>query len=98
MNCGSLGDLIGPFVDDDLPEETRRVVEKHLMICRECAWETQTLRLSAERLRADAGSVIASDSFRNRTLTRLRSENTHLRENADAHPSTLQYILPLQLT
>ena len=95
--CDATSDLIGPYVDDGLPERTRRRVEEHLLRCRDCAWEATTMRIARERLRADAGeAAFASDAFRTRTLTRLRADNPHLApENDPTVPGPAQFELPI---
>ena len=101
MTCEEAADLIGPYVDDDLPEGTRRRLEVHLLSCRECAWDAQTLRITRDRLRADAPDVVASDALRARTLARLLADNPHIQhtqagtETAAADPTPYQLPIPL---
>ena len=98
MTCAAALDLLGPYVDDDLPTESRRRVEAHLLTCRDCAWEAQTLRLTRERLRDGIGEVVASDAFRARTLARLHADNAHLAPTADVpQPDPLQFRLPFKV-
>ena len=83
----ALRELIGAYVDDALPQETRRRVEALLLRDRNAAWEAQSLRITRERLRGEMGEVVASDAFRARVLAKLRADNGHLspaaNENAD---------------
>ena len=94
----NLRELIGPYLDDALPTETRRRVEAFLLRDKDAAWEAQSLRITGERLRGEAGEVVASDAFRARVLARLRSDNAHLspapNETAD---DPAQYALPIAL-
>src|SRR5262245_14893706 len=98
MTCDEAADLIGPYVDDDLPQITRGRVEEHLLGCRDCAWEAQTLRITRDRLREGIAEVVASDAFRARVLARLRYDNPHLAasEEADAGAAA-QYRLPISI-
>jgi anti-sigma factor RsiW len=96
MTCDEATDLVGPYVDDDLPYITRRRVEEHLLGCQHCAWEAQTLRIMRDRLRDGIGEFVASDAFRSRLLARLRSDNPHLTPNEEAeNPGAAQYRLPI---
>jgi hypothetical protein len=98
-SCAEIVALLGPYEDDDLPTEVRRRVEGHLLACRDCAWEAQTLRLTRERLREGIGEVVASDAFRARALARLHADNPHLAP-APAEPGAAepeQYRLPLKI-
>ena len=97
MTCEDVADLIGPYVDDDLPEATRRRAEAHLLACRDCAWESQTLRITRERLRGDAPDVVASDAFRARTLARLYQDNPHTAEPESPASDPAQYRLPINI-
>jgi anti-sigma factor RsiW len=98
MNCDEAADLIGPYVDDDLPTEARRRVEDHLLACRVCAWDAMTLRITRDRLREGIGEVVASDAFRARALSHLRADNAHLAPSAEAdHADRAQYQLPISL-
>ena len=96
LTCDTCAELIGAYIDDDLPAETRRRVEQHLMRCERCAYEAQSLQITVERLRGDAGEVIASDAFRARVLRNLYTDNPHV--VGDAEPATVspeQFRLPL---
>ncbi len=96
LNCEQINELIDAYLDDDLPTETRRRVDAHLLRCPSCAYETQSLRITKERLRGDAGEVIASDSFRSRTLRAIYADNPHVAP--DAEPVTTspeQFRLPM---
>ncbi len=97
MTCQDAADLIGPYEDDDLPEATRRRLETHLLACRDCAWDAQTLRITRERLRGDMPDVVASDAFRARTLARLYQDNPHAAEHASQTADPAQYQLPITI-
>ena len=97
MTCEDAADLIGPYVNDDLPEATRRRLEVHLLTCRGCAWEALTQRIARERLRGDAPDVVASDAFRARTLNRLYQDNPHTAEPEYPVTDPSQYQLPIKI-
>jgi len=96
--CEEVFDLIGPYVDDDLPDATRRRLQRHLLACAACAHEAETLRIVRERLRDGAGEVVASDAFRARTLARLAADNGHLAPDpAGSTEPAQQYQLPIRI-
>lgn len=97
MTCGEVTELIGPYLDDELPGEARRRVEKHLLTCQPCAWEAQSLRITRDALRSEAVEVFPSDAFRNRTLNLLRADNPHLTTVEPATEEPVQYQLPIPL-
>ena len=90
-------DLLGPYVDGDLPEETRHRIETVLFSDRDLAWEAQTLMVTRARLREGIGEVVASDSFRARTLALLYAENQHLVGSDTEAVEQTQYRLPMAL-
>jgi anti-sigma factor RsiW len=95
ITCEQCAELIGSYVDSELPDEARRRVENHLLLCRDCAWEAQTLRITRERLRDGIGEVVASDAFRARALSHLRQGNPHI-VPAPNEPDPAQYQLPFR--
>ena len=98
MTCEQAADLIGPYVDDELPSATRRRVEAHLLGCAACAWDAETLRITRSRLREEAaGEVVASDAFRARALARLHADNPHVADKEHAAADPAQYQLPIRI-
>lgn len=99
MTCEEARDLVGPYVDDDLPEPTRRRLQRHLLHCPACAHDAEGLRITRERLRDGAGDVVASDAFRARALARLHADNAHLAAEPEpsSPPNPAQYQLPIRL-
>lgn len=95
--CEQAADLIGLYVDDQLASEARRHLENHLLGCRDCAWETQTLQITRARLRDGIGEALASDAFRARAQSRLRADNPHLTapDDAETAAAPAQYRLPM---
>lgn len=97
MTCDEATDLLGPYVDDDLPAATRRRIETHLFACRGCAWDAETLGITRSRLREGVGEVVASDAFRARALARLFADNEHLTLSETSAADAMQYRLPITL-
>lgn len=97
MTCDQARELIGPYVDDDLPGEARQRLEKHLMRCQACAYEAQSLTITRARLREGRGEVVASDSFRARVLASLRADNLHVAAPEPELNEPTQYRLPMPL-
>ncbi len=99
MNDDTIRELLGPYVDDDLPTEAKRRVEEAILASPELAWEVQSLKITRERLRTDAGEVVASDAFRARTLRALYADNPHLQtEDTETKIKEAgQFTLPIKL-
>lgn len=100
MNDETIRELIGPYLDDDLPTEARRQVEAAILKSPALAWEVQSLKITRERLRSDAGEIIASDSFRARVLRALYADNPHVAPE-ESHETKSQeagqFTLPIKL-
>jgi anti-sigma factor RsiW len=96
MNDETIAELIGPYVDDDLPAELRLRIEAALLASPQLAWEIATQRLVKEKLREGAGEVIASDAFRTRLLKKLYIDNPHCRQ-PEAEEIAGQIALPIGL-
>jgi anti-sigma factor RsiW len=90
-------ELIGPYVDGDLPEEVRHRLETILFSDRDLAWDVQTLVVTRARLREGVGEVVASDSFRARALARLQRDNPHLAGSEGSTEQPEQYQLPIRI-
>lgn len=95
MNCTEASELIGSYVDDDLPEETVWRLGRHLFTCRACTYEVETQRMIKNRLRDGIGEEVASDAFRSRVLSRLRADNPHLAASEAEPVDATQYRLPI---
>ena len=90
-------ELIGPYVDGDLPEEILHRLESLLFSDRDFAWEVQTLIVTRARLREGIGEVVASDSFRSRVLARIQTDNPHLTGSEVTTEQPAQYKLPIRM-
>jgi len=51
MECGLALSLLSNFLAEELTEEAASQLRAHLLCCRRCAWETESLRQSASALR-----------------------------------------------
>jgi Predicted transmembrane transcriptional regulator (anti-sigma factor) len=72
MRCVELNDLIDLYIDDELPEETRAHVERHLMRCPECAFHVRGIEQTKAMLCEACPIVESSPSFRERMAARLQ--------------------------
>lgn len=91
----TIAELIGPYVDDDLPAELKARVERAMLASPEVAWEVATQRLVRERLREGTDEGIASDAFRARLLRKLYADNPHLKDTETAETEG-QIALPIR--
>ena len=94
MTCNEASDFIGPYLEDELPDEGRRRIESHLLVCRDCCYEAESLRITRRRLREERSETIASDAFRARGLSRLRADNPHIAASDESETLTYQIPMP----
>jgi len=71
MRCPEIRDLLDPFLDDELAEETRTRVERHLLRCSECGFQVRTLEQTRALLRDAYPPVESSPAFREKMAARL---------------------------
>lgn len=71
MRCEELRDLLDLHLDGELPEETARKMERHLLRCSACAFEMRALEQTRSLLREAVPTEETSPSFRERTAARL---------------------------
>ena len=71
MDCALVMDLLPNLLDDELTEELSEQVQAHLIGCRRCAWEVESLRQSAAALRTSSAHLQPSAEFRERLLDEL---------------------------
>ena len=95
MRCNEFRSLTDLYTDGNLPNELVERVEKHLLICSQCAGEVRSLEQVRALLSESIPVAGSTASFRDRTIARLHHElEGHLR----AAPSVVdsrQWILPL---
>lgn len=71
MDCKLADDLLQDYLDDELTEELRGQVRAHLIRCRRCAWEVESIRQALSALRESALPAAADPDFRDRLLMHL---------------------------
>ena len=71
MRCDDLRDLLDLHSDGDLPTETARKMERHLLRCQSCAYELHTLQQTRAMLREAVPPSETTPHFRERALARL---------------------------
>ena len=75
MDCKLAESLMGDHLDEELSEELRDQVGRHLIQCRQCAWEVESLRETLSALRASALPAEPTPEFRERLLRHLLREH-----------------------
>jgi anti-sigma factor RsiW len=75
MECKLAESLLGDYLDGELSEELHEQVRCHLLSCRSCAWEVESLRETLAALRESAFSIAPAPEFRERLLLRLLQEH-----------------------
>ena len=71
MRCEEIQGLLDLYIDSELPEETSRKLDRHLLRCPACAYETRTLEQTRAMLREAVPIEEASPAFRERLAARL---------------------------
>jgi anti-sigma factor RsiW len=71
MDCELVGSLLPNYLDDDLTEELAQQVQAHLIRCRRCAWEVESIRQSVAALRQSSQTLQPAPEFRARLLADL---------------------------
>jgi anti-sigma factor RsiW len=94
MRCDELRDLLDLHMDGELPIETTRKMERHLLRCQSCAYELHTLQQTRAMLREAVAPSETTLQFRERALGRLTDR---LAPNArPAAVNARQWILPFK--
>jgi anti-sigma factor RsiW len=71
MDCKLADNLLQDYLDDELTEELRDQVRAHLIRCRRCAWEVESIRQALSALRESALPAAAGEDLRDRLLLHL---------------------------
>ncbi len=71
MRCDDLRDLLDLHLDGELPTESARKMERHLLRCQSCAYELHALQQTRAMLREAVAVAETTPQFRERTLARL---------------------------
>jgi anti-sigma factor RsiW len=94
MRCEEMRELLDLYLDGELPEETARKVDRHLLRCPACAYEARALEQTRTMLREAVAPTVTSPGFRERTLARLLDAlEEHLRPAPGAEDAR-QWTLP----
>jgi anti-sigma factor RsiW len=75
MECGLAMDLLASYLDDELTEEAAQQVQAHLIGCRRCAWEAESIRQAAAALWQSAASDTPGEQFREGLLEEVLREH-----------------------
>jgi len=86
MKCSEIKDLLGNYLDDELTQEMRNRVNRHLVRCRDCAWEVKSLEEAIGALRATAPDDRPTAEFRERLLEAALAEQRSYRASAPYVP------------
>ena len=94
MRCEELRGLLDLYLDGELPEETARKIDRHLLRCPTCAYEARALEQTQAMLREAVLPAETTPAFRERTAARLLDALApHLRAPREAD-SARQWTLP----
>ena len=74
MRCDQLEELLDYYLDNDLSEEGRAKVERHVLRCPDCAFRVRALEQTRALLRGAYSPAEASPSFRERMSARLEDD------------------------
>ena len=72
MTCGEIKELLDLYLDNELSEEARTRLERHLLKCPDCAFQLRSLEQTRELLLESFSPAEASPSFRERMSARLQ--------------------------
>ncbi len=75
MDCTLVESLLPNFLDEELTEELAQQVRAHLIRCRRCAWEAESIRQSIAALRASAAANRPSEEARERLWAEVLREH-----------------------
>lgn len=93
MRCADMGSLIDLYVGDELPEDLRSQVERHVLQCPQCAHQALTLQQTRAHLQEAMPRQEAPPALRERLAARLRNELADV-VHAPVAAEPLQWPLP----
>jgi anti-sigma factor RsiW len=71
MDCQLLERLLPNYLDDELTEEMAQDIQAHLVGCRHCAWEVESIRQAVSVLRRAVADPECRAQFREKLLAEL---------------------------
>lgn len=75
MDCALVAELLPNYLEDELTEELSQQVQAHLICCRRCAWQVESLRQTAAALRQSLEGARPRAEFRARLQDELLREH-----------------------
>jgi septal ring factor EnvC (AmiA/AmiB activator) len=75
MDCALVESLLPNFLDEELTEELAQQVQAHLIRCRQCAWEAESIRQSIAALREATAANRPRDEARERLWAEVQREH-----------------------
>jgi anti-sigma factor RsiW len=75
MDCELINKLLPNYLDDELTEELAQRINAHLIQCKSCAWEVESIRQAVLALQQSSLSAQPSAQFRAKLLNNLIREN-----------------------
>ncbi len=93
MRCEEIRALLDAHLDNELPEELSRKIDRHLLRCQPCSYETRTLEQTRLMLREAVAPAETSPNFRERTVARLLDALPQL-HSAPTESLSRQWALP----
>jgi anti-sigma factor RsiW len=94
MRCDEIQELIGHYVDGDLPEETMKRLDRHLLRCPACAYEARAMEQTRTLLQDAIPPAELSPAFREKAAARLLDALApHLRSEPETETAR-QWRLP----
>lgn len=96
MRCDEIQELIGAYVDGELPQETAVRMERHLLRCAACSYEARTMEQTRALLQEAIPASELSPAYREKAAARLLDMLApHLRPEPEP-ASARQWLLPLE--
>ena len=94
IDCALAAALLPNYLDDELTEELAEQVQAHLIGCRQCAWEVESLRQATAALQASAAEAEPSATLRECLIRRLLQDHRAAQSNRPHAASRRYYGTP----
>lgn len=79
MKHQKIKNLLGAYLDGELDEEKRKIIEEHLKVCNECAEELEALRLLDKKVKEEKVPLPPGDywnNFSGRVMEKLKQKRS----------------------